>query len=54
MGTHTISNSSTLNGWLESIGLDDILTNPCGCIFGDDEPPQPIPLPGKLPFFLNL
>jgi len=47
MGTHTISNSSTLQGWLESMGLDDILLNPCACIFGDDEPPQPIPIPGK-------
>jgi hypothetical protein len=47
MGTHTISNSSTLHGWLESMGLDDILLNPCACIFGDDEPPPPIPLPGR-------
>jgi hypothetical protein len=47
MGTHTISNSSTLQGWLESMGLDDILLNPCACIFGEDEPPPPVPIPGK-------
>ena len=50
MGTHTISNSSTLQGWLESVGLDDILLNPCACIFGEDEPPPPVPLPGKSRF----
>ena len=30
MGTHTISNTATLHGWLESVGLDDFLANP-GC-----------------------
>ena len=28
MGTHTISNTATLHGWLESVGLDDFLANP--------------------------
>ncbi|CAB4064978.1 unnamed protein product [Lepeophtheirus salmonis] len=42
MDTHTISNTSTFRGWLESMGLDDILTNPCSCILGPEEPiPQP-------------
>ena len=43
MGTHTISNTSTFHGWLESMGLDDILLNPCSCIFGEEEPPPPLP-----------
>ena len=47
--THTISNASTFHGWLESVGLDDFLENPCGCIFGDedDELAQQVPLPGQ-------
>ena len=43
MGTHTISNSSTLRGWLESMGLDDIIMNPCSCIFGEEQEPPPLP-----------
>ena len=42
-GSHTISNSSTLTGWLEATGLDDFLLNPCACIFGEEEPPPPMP-----------
>ncbi len=30
------------------MGLDDILLNPCACIFGEDEPPPPVPIPGVL------
>ena len=49
--THTISNASTFHGWLESTGLDDIIKDPCSCIFGDDEDNefagQPVPIPGK-------
>ena len=45
MGTHTISNSSTFRGWLESMGLDDMIFHPCDCIFGDTEP-EPVPIPG--------
>ena len=41
-----ISNSSTFKGWLESNGLDDMVLNPCGCIFGETEEPQ-IPIPGQ-------
>ena len=46
MATHTISNASTLHGWLESMGLDDIIMNPCGCIFGEEDQ-QPVPVPGQ-------
>ena len=45
MGTHTISNSSTFRGWLESMGVDDMIFDPCGCIFGETEP-APVPIPG--------
>ena len=47
--THTISNASTFHGWLESVGLDDFLANPCACIFGDENDPanQPVPIPGQ-------
>ena len=44
MGTHTISNASTFHGWLESVGLDDFLENPCSCIFGEEEE---VPIPGQ-------
>jgi hypothetical protein len=44
-GTHTISNSTTFRGWLESMGLDDMVLNPCACIFGEIEP-EPVPIPG--------
>ena len=43
--THTISNSSTFKGWLESMGLDDMFSDPCGCIFGESQA-DPIPVPG--------
>ena len=46
MGTHTISNASTFHGWMESVGLDDFLQNPCSCIFGDEEE-HPVPIPGQ-------
>ena len=43
-----ISNSSTFRGFLEANGLDDMVLNPCGCIFGDDEEqPSQIPIPGQ-------
>ena len=43
-----ISNSSTFRGWLESNGLDDMVLNPCGCIFGESEEQQSqIPIPGQ-------
>ncbi|XP_023327507.1 synaptotagmin-2 [Eurytemora carolleeae] len=42
-GTNTISNSSTFTGWLESTGLDELLINPCACIFGEEPPPPPLP-----------
>ena len=42
--SNTISNSSTIRGWLESTGLDDIFMGTCSCIFGEEEPPAP---PGK-------
>ena len=41
--TNTISNSSTMRGWLESTGLDDIFLNTCTCIFGVEEPPSTTP-----------
>jgi hypothetical protein len=37
--SNTISNSSTIRGWLESTGLDDIFLGTCSCIFGEEEPP---------------
>ena len=43
--THTISNSSTFRGWLESMGIDDMFSDPCGCIFGESQA-DPIPVPG--------
>ena len=36
--SNTISNSSTMRGWLESTGLDDILLGTCSCIFREEEP----------------
>ena len=43
-----ISNSSTVRGWLEANGLDDMILNPCGCIFGVPEESQTqIPIPGQ-------
>ena len=45
MGTHTISNSSTFRGWLESMGIDDMIFDPCGCIMGETQP-DPVPIPG--------
>ena len=45
MATHTISNSSTFRGWLESMGVDDMIFDPCGCIFGETQP-DPVPIPG--------
>ena len=43
-----ISNSSTFRGFLEANGLDDMLLNPCGCIFGtQDESQNQIPIPGQ-------
>ena len=43
-----ISNSSTVRGWLEANGLDDMILNPCGCIFGDTQEEQnQIPIPGQ-------
>lgn len=45
-GTHTISNASTFHGWMESVGLDDFLENPCSCIFGEEEEEIPVPIPG--------
>ena len=38
----TISNSSTMRGWLESTGLDDILLGTCSCIFREEEPPPTV------------
>ena len=52
MGTHTISNSSTFRGWLESMGVDDMIFDPCGCIFGETEP-EPVPIPGARPGTFN-
>ena len=37
--SNTISNSSTVRGWLESTGLDDIFLGTCSCILGEEEPP---------------
>ena len=46
-GSHTVTNSSTMRGWLESSGLDDILMSTCSCIFGEDEPASPHPGDGE-------
>ena len=37
--SNTISNSSTISGWLESTGLDDLFLGTFSCIFGEEEPP---------------
>ena len=37
--SNTISNSSTIRGWMESTGLDDIFMSTCSCILGEEEPP---------------
>ena len=37
--SNTISNSSTIRGWLESTGLDDLFLGTCSCIFWEEEPP---------------
>ena len=37
--SNTISNSSTMRGWLESTGLDDIFLGTCPCMFGEVDPP---------------
>ena len=37
--SNTISNSSTMRGWLESTGLDDIFLGTCSCMFGEVDPP---------------
>ena len=42
-GTNTINNASTLSGWLEQTGLDDLLASTCGCLLGVEEPPAPPP-----------
>ena len=47
MGTHTISNAATFHGWLESVGLDDLLERPCSCLFGEDPDDVEIPVPGQ-------
>merc|ERR1719458_2150052 len=41
-GTNTISNASTLSGWLEATGLDDLLATTCGCLLGVQEDPEPV------------
>ena len=40
-GSNTVSNSSTVKGWLESTGLDDILRSTCSCFFEEDEQTSP-------------
>ena len=40
-GSNTVSNSSTVNGWLESTGLDDILRSTCSCFVEEDEQTSP-------------
>ena len=40
-GSNTVSNSSTMNGWLESTGLDDILKSTCSCFVEEEEPTSP-------------
>jgi hypothetical protein len=47
-GNNTINNSSTLAGWLEQTGLDDLLATTCGCLLGEEEPP-PVTAPGARP-----
>ena len=42
-GSNTVTNSSTMRGWLESTGLDDIIMSTCSCIFGEDKPAYPHP-----------
>ena len=44
--SNTISNSSSIRGWLESTGLDDIVFGRCSCIFGEEEPDSPPPRAG--------
>ena len=39
--SNTISNSSTMRGWLESTGLDDLLLGACSCMLGEEEPLYP-------------
>ena len=40
-GSNTVSNSSTMNGWLESTGLDDILKSMCSCFVKEEKPTSP-------------
>ena len=40
-GSNTVSNSSTMNGWLETTGLDDILKSTCSCFVDENEPTSP-------------
>ena len=40
-GSNTINNASTVSGWLEATGLDDLLASTCGCILGVQEE-QPV------------
>ena len=42
-GSNTINNSSTLSGWLEATGLDDLVATTCGCLLGVEEEPVPGP-----------
>ena len=35
--SNTISNSSSIRGWLESTGLDDLLVGTCSCILGEED-----------------
>ena len=44
--SNTISNSSSMRGWLESTGLDDIFFGSCSCIFGEQDPDHPPPHAG--------
>ena len=37
---NTISNRSSVRGWLESTGLDDLFLGTCGCIYNDEEQNQ--------------
>ena len=39
--SNTISNSSSMKGWLESTGLDDIIFGSCSCNFGEEDPDPP-------------
>ena len=45
--SNTISNSSSIRGWLESTGLDDIFFGSCSCIFGEEEPDPTPPCAGE-------